>query len=99
MSRSSAFWTLRSEIRKGRAAIRDYFEKVFLPLEPAGELVESHVRRFDETAVHSGIYRFRTKSGGEPLTARFTFVYRRVAGRWWIVEQHSSANPGGDAGR
>lgn len=85
--------TLRSDIRKGRAAIREYFENVFLPLEPRGEIVESYTRTFDDTAVHSGIYRFHTRGAAEPLTARFTFVYRRHADRWLIVEQHSSAKP------
>ncbi len=87
--------TVSNLVRHNHAEIRDYFVH-FLTKHPKGEINESNVRIFDELAINSGVYTFCFSPPGQtPFTAvaRFTFVYRRQADRWLIVEHHSSLMP------
>ncbi|MBP7829819.1 MAG: SgcJ/EcaC family oxidoreductase [Kiritimatiellae bacterium] len=87
--------TLSGRVRVGPEGIRDYFVH-FLEKQPAGVITESHLRRFGDLAIRSGLYTFTlTDPDGivREVDARFTFVYRLQDGRWRIVEHHSSLRP------
>jgi uncharacterized protein (TIGR02246 family) len=55
-------------------------------------LGEYHVRLYGDIATNSGYYTSRTPVDGQviEIPMRFTFTYRREAGRWMIVNHHSS---------
>jgi len=87
--------TFSRSVRHNGAEIRDYFAH-FLRDAPAGEIVESNVHIFGDTAVHSGVYAFTFSPPSRPrrrIAARFTFVYHLFGERWLITEHHSSAMP------
>ncbi len=85
--------TFSDRVRTTEEGRRDYFAH-FLQRRPRASVVEGHARAYGDVAVHSGIYAFAFGAGAErEAHARFTFVYRRVDGRWWIVEHHSSGMP------
>lgn len=86
--------TFSSAIRRTSAERREYFER-FLSRRPRCLLREQKPRRYGEVAVNSGRYTFTVAeaAGEREIEARFTFVYHRVADRWWIVEHHSSVLP------
>lgn len=83
--------TLSNRVRHDHGEIAAYFAD-FLKKQPRGTLTESNVRRFGDVAINSGSYVFRLGDGQE-VPCRFTFVYRRSAGAWRIVEHHSSQMP------
>ncbi len=86
--------TLSKEIRQSPAAIEDYFSH-FLKLHPRAEVLQQTIRVYDPLATNSGIYKFVTNVDGQEMIviARFTFVYRKDAEGWKIVEHHSSMLP------
>ena len=85
--------TFSDRVRTTEAGRRDYFAG-FLRRRPRARVVEGHARVYGDVGVHSGIYAFAFGAGPErEARARFTFVYRRIDGRWWIVEHHSSRMP------
>ena len=83
--------TLSNKVRHNHEEIEDYFTH-FLAKGPVGKINESNIRRYDKTAIHSGLYTF-TFEDGSSASARFTFVYRRNSQRWLIAEHHSSKMP------
>ncbi|GHF34332.1 SgcJ/EcaC family oxidoreductase [Streptomyces morookaense] len=90
--------TVSSEIRTTRAARVDYF-KHFLESKPVGRIQERHIKILGRNdAVDSGLYEFTltNKDGSKSkVDARYTFVYERCRGKWFIVNHHSSAVPTG----
>jgi uncharacterized protein (TIGR02246 family) len=85
--------TFSNRVRTTEEGRRDYFVH-FLQRRPRASVVEGHARTYGDVAVHSGIYAFTFGAGPvREARARFTFVYRRVDGRWRIVEHHSSCMP------
>lgn len=85
--------TLSAEVREDQASRIDYFT-YFMGAQPQGELDETNVRVFGDTAINSGIYTF-TFNDGTSAQARYTFVYQQQDdGEWLIVEHHSSLLPG-----
>lgn len=87
--------TVANRVCTDRAAIKDYFYNKFMKMQPHGEIEESHVRVYDNIAMHSGVYLFALQTEGRSVRARFTFVYRLDDGVWKIIEHHSSAMPEG----
>ncbi len=90
--------TLRDDIRDTPAKIIDYFENVFLPLQPVGTVRDPRVREFGAIAINSGIYEFVLNDDLNPgnrvtKKARYTFVYETDGTDWLIVEHHSSKMP------
>jgi len=84
--------TVSNQVRHNHAEIRDYFVS-FLAKQPQGVIDESNVRFLaDHLAINSGVYTF-TFGNGDSVSARFTYLYRRVDGEWKIAEHHSSAMP------
>lgn len=84
--------TRSSQVRTDRAGIVDYFTH-FLENKPRGAITKSVITVLDEgTAVDTGTYRF-TFDNGEPVDARYTYVYELREGKWLIVNHHSSAMP------
>jgi uncharacterized protein (TIGR02246 family) len=55
-------------------------------------LGEYHVRLYGDIASNSGYYTSRNPVDGQEVVIpmRFTFTYRNEAGRWMIVNHHSS---------
>lgn len=87
------FPTLSPRIRRTPAEIRDYFTGTFLHFQPRCTLLSPNIRICGEIAINSGIYEFSVAHHEEPITGRFTFVYRRDREGWKIIEHHSSALP------
>jgi uncharacterized protein (TIGR02246 family) len=93
--------TVSEQIRDTKDELRDYF-KFFtaLPNLSAKDYIPT-IRVYDDVAINSGYYTFMFKS--EPgavveVPARYTFVYRKINGKWMIVEHHSSGIPTAPAG-
>ncbi|XUL89092.1 SgcJ/EcaC family oxidoreductase [Streptomyces galilaeus] len=91
--------TVSNKIRTDRAEIVDYFEH-FLPNKPVGKKVETIVNVLDSnSAIDTGIYEFTLtdpKTGEKRVVeARYTYEYEKRAGKWLIVNHHSSVMPEG----
>ncbi|EED35008.1 calcium/calmodulin dependent protein kinase II, association-domain protein [Luminiphilus syltensis NOR5-1B] len=84
--------TVSNKVRHNHDEIRDYFV-AFLAKQPQGVIDESNVRHLSrDLVINSGVYTF-TFGDGASVTARFTYLYKRVDGEWKITEHHSSAMP------
>lgn len=84
--------TVSNQVRHNHAEIRDYFVN-FLAKKPQGEIDEANTRVLSENlASNSGVYTF-TFGDGTQVTARFSYLYKRIDGEWKIIEHHSSAMP------
>lgn len=81
--------TLSNDVRTSPAEIRHYFVE-FLAKKPRARLDESYVRLYGDVAVNSGIYSFFFGTSPTPTQARYSFVYRRTAPGWRVIEHHSS---------
>ncbi|MFC5728643.1 MULTISPECIES: SgcJ/EcaC family oxidoreductase [Nocardioides] len=88
--------TLSPQIRTTRAGIVDYFEH-FLARHPSGQEIRSVVKVLDaRSAIDTGIYRFTFHNADgttDSVDARYTFVYEKRDGQWWIINHHSSLLP------
>lgn len=86
--------TVSNVVRHDRHGIVDYFTR-FLAKAPEARLHESFLRVLGDIAIHSGVYLFRLtrEAGAAEVPARFTFVYRKTASGWAIIEHHSSYMP------
>lgn len=84
--------TVSNQVRHNHEEIRDYFVN-FLAKKPKGVIDEANIRFLaDDLAINSGVYTF-TFGDQSQVTARYTYLYRRIDGDWKIVEHHSSAMP------
>lgn len=83
--------TASNKVRYNREEIEDYFDQ-FLALKPVCTLDKATVRLCGAIAVNSGVYSFSFVDGSL-ITARFTFIYRKVSDKWMIMEHHSSQMP------
>lgn len=84
--------TVSNRVRHNHAEIRDYFVS-FLAKQPQGVIDEANVRFLaDDLVINSGVYTF-SFGNGDRVSARFTYLYRRVDDEWRIIEHHSSAMP------
>ena len=87
--------TVSNRVRTTRAEIVDYFQH-FLALQPRGAINQQFIRILSpDLALSAGIYTFDVVREGRPeqVTARYDFLYKRVNGRWLIVDHHSSKMP------
>lgn len=83
--------TVSNRVRHTSDEIKDYFVH-FLAKKPKGKIDEANIRQFGDVAINSGLYTF-SFAGAEDVSARYTFVYRKVEGEWKIAEHHSSVLP------
>lgn len=83
--------TADDDVRVGPLRIRDDFVH-FMAGQPTGRILERHIQTGWDMLVDMGSYAFRFADGRD-VTARYTFVYRPVAGRWRITHHHASAMP------
>ena len=88
--------TLSPTVRANRAAMRDYFVTAFRTL-PSLKVTfgEQLIRVYGNTAVNTGYYTFSYIRDGKTATlpARYSFTFVKEAGRWMIVDHHSSVMP------
>jgi uncharacterized protein (TIGR02246 family) len=88
--------TASPQIRTTHAEIVDYFEH-FVQRKPSGTKLRTVVEVLDNnTAIDTGVYRFTlTNADGttQQVDARYTYVYEKRDGKWWIVNHHSSVLP------
>ncbi len=86
--------TVSAKVRHDHDEIRDYFVH-FLSKKPEGRIHEQNIRVFNDIAINSGLYNFSVTQDGQrvDVAARFTFVYRKDADGWRIIEHHSSVLP------
>lgn len=76
--------------------IRKYFEGACSPGSGSKIAVtEQNARVYGDTAINSGTFSMSAvrDARSTPIPVRFSFVYRRSAGQWLIVDQHSSLMP------
>lgn len=83
--------TAADDARVGHARIHDYFVH-FMASRPQARILERHTQTGWDMIVDMGSYAF-SFADGRDVAARYTFVYRPVAGRWRITHHHSSAMP------
>ena len=86
--------TVSAKVRHNHAEIRDYFVH-FLAKKPRGRIKEQNIRIYGDIAINSGLYTFSLTENDDQtdVPARFTFVYKKSADGWLIVEHHSSILP------
>ncbi len=88
--------TLAQKVMTDRESITSYFA-FFDTFHPSvSKIVEEHVIKIsDDSYVHCGIYRFHlTRDAQEhEVDARFSMVWKKVDGAWWILHHHSSQVP------
>jgi uncharacterized protein (TIGR02246 family) len=86
--------TVSAKVRHNHDEIRDYFVH-FLSKRPYGTITEQNIRIYGDIAINSGLYTFSLTQDGvqADVAARFTFVYRKQADGWLIIEHHSSILP------
>ena len=92
--REATVWgTTAQAIASTPEAVRQYFSGVCnAPVKAKVEFGEQLVRVHGGIALNSGSYTFVGPKGGQ-FPSRFSFAYRRVDGRWLIVDFHSSFRP------
>lgn len=88
--------TVAKTMKIGRQEIISYFD-MFVKKRPCGLFTEINVQNFGtDYAVADGTYDFtlfNEDDTKEIVPARFTFVLRKIDGKWLIASHHSSANP------
>lgn len=85
--------TVSMTIRTTPEEILEYFEESSAKRPDLRMFLgEYHVRLYGDIAINSGYYTSRNPVDGKEVVVpmRFTFTYRREAGRWMIVNHHSS---------
>ncbi len=89
------FGTTSPVLRDTPALVRDYFKSMADHANSTIGMGEHRVQVFGDVAVNTGFYIRKTVEAGKVVEspARFTFVYQLRAGKWMIVDHHSSALP------
>ena len=77
------------------AAVAEYFKDA--PARPDARVIfsEQSIRVYDNLALNSGTYTFNGVRDGKPTLSpsRFSFAFRKLDGKWLIVDHHSSRLP------
>lgn len=78
------------------AGVRQYFDRA-CAAKPQFKVAfgDQRVRVYGHAANNSGVYTFSRTVDGQvrPVTARYSFAYRKVNGAWLIADHHSSLLP------
>lgn len=92
----ASLWGTTSPIKRNSSTlIKNYFDQIFKYQDRYVELNDSDISFFGEIAIINGLYTFNWLKENVKVTilARFSFVYIKKDGDWFIVEHHSSAIP------
>ena len=85
--------TIDNTIRTTPAQIQAFFQTILCPKKPTVTIVSSNVNALSATSFSvSGSYVFAF-SGAPSFTARYTYVYEVIGGKYLIQTQHASKNP------
>ena len=87
--------TVAKEIKQGHTEIQAYFD-MFLKKSPIGSVDTFILQNFGDICISDGTYTFELD--GEDgqrasVSARYTYVWKKVDGKWMIATHHSSVNP------
>lgn len=92
----ASLWGTLSPIKRDTPAlIENYFFHIFKWPNRRVSVMDSTIRLYGNIAICNGIYKFRWSDGASKvkMLARFSFVYTKKKGRWFIIEHHSSSLP------
>ncbi len=94
-TRGLLWGTFAKELRTGHAAIKGYFEHLFDKEALRVVFQRGEVRQYGEIYIKSGSYEFSYLRRGQRVAvpARYSFVCKREASGWTILEHHSSEFP------
>jgi len=84
--------TVSPVLRQGPALIREYFTATAANPPTMSFVEPQNIRVFGDTAINTGFYQTRFGTN-EPITLRYSFVYRKSGSDWLIVDHHSSRMP------
>lgn len=84
--------TVSPDLRQGPALIREYFTATAANPPTMSFVEPQHIRVFGDTAINTGFYQTRFGTN-DPITLRYSFVYRKTGAEWLIVDHHSSRLP------
>jgi uncharacterized protein (TIGR02246 family) len=87
--------TLSKKFIENENTIMDYY-KFLLQNKINIKLIKQDIKKFDKIILHSGFYDFiclDKNKNKSIINARFTFVYKKINGKWKIVHHHSSEKP------
>jgi hypothetical protein len=88
--------TVAESIKRGRPAIKTYFDTFMDKENLCGEVTSMEVQSFAKGGVVSGTYTFKWEENGKPeeVNARYSYVFKESPdGTMRIVNHHSSAQP------
>ena len=88
--------TLSPVVRHGNSAILEYFIKFLQWDDLRCEFTdESVIKVYNDFAFYSGSYIFSWTARNKlvKVPARFSFIYKKENGEWFIMEHHSSLFP------
>jgi uncharacterized protein (TIGR02246 family) len=92
----SFFPTVSPDFIRDAPSAKRYFQN-FVERLPDGEITADNVQCLSEDAyLHTGLYTFMTgpEQDRTPISARFTYMWRKIDGQWKIIHHHSSVVPG-----
>jgi uncharacterized protein (TIGR02246 family) len=89
------FGTSSPVLRDKPELVQDYFKSLPTLGDSQVTVGEHRVQVFGNVAVNTGYYTRAAMQNGAMVRnpARFTFIYEKRAGKWVIVNHHSSALP------
>jgi uncharacterized protein (TIGR02246 family) len=89
------FGTSSPVLRHNPDLVADYFKSLPSLGDATITMDEHRVQVFGRTAINTGYYTRHAMQDGKSVAnpARFSFVYEKRNGKWWIVNHHSSALP------
>lgn len=87
--------TTAKTVAPSPATIAEYFKDAGKRPNARVAFGEQHIRVYGDVAVNTGYYTFSDVRDGQTVSrpARFTMVFRNRAGKWLIVDHHSSSVP------
>ena len=87
--------TVAKEIKQGHTEIQAYFD-MFVTKSPIGSVDTFILQNFGDICISDGTYTFELDGDDGQRTsvsARYTYVWKKVDGKWMIATHHSSVNP------
>ena len=87
--------TVAQRIKQTPAEIKTYFDTFLAKKGICGNITSTLTQEYPGLAIDTGTYTFSWTENGEvvQVPARYTFVWRKTAKGWKIVNHHSSALP------